>query len=141
MPITGWRHRQIPNTIIDFPILSFFNMFFPGLRVCVCRCCRYFCQCVLGLYIDMSVYTAMCPNPSPHTLRFYSFALCLYLLNVTPTTWLLSEDDKIPSCKDGSCPTFPDKTSPGLSAELIPDLHTSALGKRPRSVGLSLHAY
>lgn len=61
-----------------------------------------FLQCVCSLYMGMSSWS----NLGPHTLRLHAFVPYLFPLNVTRTTWLLSPTDKIPSSKDGSCPTF-----------------------------------
>lgn len=83
-----------------FPPFSFDGALFRR-SVCVCVCIP-----VIVFYIGLSVRASACLNLGSHTLRSRSFVPYLYPLNVTSTTWLLSPGDKIPSCKDGSCPTF-----------------------------------
>lgn len=68
--------------------------------------CVFLKVCVCSLNIVPSVCTSPCLSLSPHTLRSCSFVTHLYKPKVTRTTWALSPCDKIPSCKDGSRPTF-----------------------------------
>lgn len=82
-----------------FPPFSFNGAHFRR-RVCVCVCS---CHCIL--YWLVSTCISLPKSGLSHTEVSFVWPY-LYPLNVTSTTWLLSPGDKIPSCKDGSCPTF-----------------------------------